>query len=514
MAAPHVNANKAICCAACGIPVLPSVANPLLDLFTRQQMDWQKPMLLRPGDGFHEAMKDPRYSHAYKRCDDDLMKVDQAFFSGAGDGFRVRVWIEVEGPEDEETGAATVTKSLVIRKAIVFTKDKRKTGAADFLPVPLHEGCLAVLRRFCTYQSRFRIDFRAPRGGAPSSIAHFWEIWQQRIFMTPNPIPAPKLPLPPAFLLLPVHLAVGQIQAHFQGSLLQGPAIAQAHIQSQLQVQGPPQPQAQPPPAGGGGGGTGPGNGNGNGNGTGNAQQDDDHLVPLDRPIFEPHRYLGAPYIKKLDEYRDMLRNDTVHGHIVSRWEGFKRFQADPRCPRRPGVLTVTAQIMLRLRPIYGNLTNDSAYPDAGIAQVLARVGQLPAELQELVEDQMEPFVDESLLCTRAFPPLWWREKLFEGNIIPWLWDLNFEEVRRQRIASGVADPDDETGWDWEMLVRKLSQSSVFEENGILHDDRISLGLWNRHRIWTLLDRARLGHLAPIPPSFSANLPARDSLEW
>lgn len=91
---------------------------------------------------------------------------------------------------------------------------------------------------------------------------------------------------------------------------------------------------------------------------------------------------------------------------------------------------------------------------------------------------------------------------------------VDFDEVRQQRIANRVANPDDETGWDWEMLVRQLSQSSVFEADGIMHDDRITLGLWNRHRIWTLLDKARLGHLAHVVPPFSANLPPPDGIEW
>lgn len=57
-----------------------------------------------------------------------------------------------------------------------FTKEKPKSsGAVGFLPVPLHEGCYQLMRRFCAYQLHLEISFRAANGGAPSSIAHFWE---------------------------------------------------------------------------------------------------------------------------------------------------------------------------------------------------------------------------------------------------------------------------------------------------------------------------------------------------
>lgn len=78
----------------------------------------------------------------------------------------------------------------------------------------------------------------------------------------------------------------------------------------------------------------------------------------------------------------------------------------------------------------------------------------------------------------------------------------------------GIADPDDEEGWDWELLVRQLSQASVFEEGGLLRDDKTSLGLWNRHRIWQLCDKARLGHLAHVAPPFSANYKPEPDITW
>lgn len=69
---------------------------------------------------------------------------------------------------------------------------------------------------------------------------------------------------------------------------------------------------------------------------------------------------------------------------------------------------------------------------------------------------------------------------------------MNFEEVRAVRIEQGI-DLNDEKGWDWELLVRELSQTTIFEEGGLLH--HASPELWNRHRIWTLLNKARLAHL-------------------
>ena len=78
---------------------------------------------------------------------------------------------------------------------------------------------------------------------------------------------------------------------------------------------------------------------------------------------------------------------------------------------------------------------------------------------------------------------------------------MDFEVVRANRIAKGL-DPDNESGWDWELLVRELSRDDSFE------DRRSAAGsLWNRRRIWRLLSRARLGDAASEPVEAQPNIP-------
>lgn len=69
--------------------------------------------------------------------------------------------------------------------------------------------------------------------------------------------------------------------------------------------------------------------------------------------------------------------------------------------------------------------------------------------------------------------------------------DINV--VRSPRIAAGV-DPDDESGWDWEGLVRKLSRSDILRNSIGVHG-----ALCNRQRIWQLLSCSRLGDVKAEP---------------
>ncbi len=68
---------------------------------------------------------------------------------------------------------------------------------------------------------------------------------------------------------------------------------------------------------------------------------------------------------------------------------------------------------------------------------------------------------------------------------------VNLDDLRAYRAAAGI-DPDDESGWDWELLARELSRENVFLSRGLL--DGASDELANRQRIWMLLSKSRLGH--------------------
>ncbi|RYP76562.1 hypothetical protein DL771_001631 [Monosporascus sp. 5C6A] len=359
-------ADETICCVICGIPLRPTADCALIREYPGAVLDWMRPVLLAPLPAYHEATKLARYAHAYRRCDDDLLKeIRPTHFLGSGEGFIIR----------DETSNSKL-------KIFIDTRKDCKD-----LPAPLHEGCLHVARQFCKYQSSFHIDFRAADGGAPSSIAHLWEIWTKRLIWT----------------------CPGGV---------------------------------------------------------------------LDVPILEPLNYLGAPLHTNLIKYVRELRS---HPHLL-------KYQADPT-----NIGNLTDIVVRHLRRI----PEDDTYPPPKVEYLVALMeARLPQELMYHVMENMEPFVDESLTCTRVLPPRWWHDKLFTHHIIPWLWDLDLNVLEATRVAQGI-DIEDESCWDWELLVRQLSQSNVLEAGGILHG--ASDQLWNRYRIWTLLGKARLGHLAYRP---------------
>ncbi|KAI0802905.1 hypothetical protein GGR55DRAFT_402847 [Xylaria sp. FL0064] len=76
-------------------------------------------------------------------------------------------------------------------------------------------------------------------------------------------------------------------------------------------------------------------------------------------------------------------------------------------------------------------------------------------------------------------------EALANNQLFPWLWDLDTRLVRRKQ---------QDASWDWDRLVRKLSQVKIHES----HDATLSLplGLKNRRRIWRCLEDARLDDVA------------------
>jgi hypothetical protein len=44
--------------------------------------------------------------------------------------------------------------------------------------------------------------------------------------------------------------------------------------------------------------------------------------------------------------------------------------------------------------------------------------------------------------------------------------------------------------WDWELLVRQLTETDIFEPGKLM--DHALLGLRNRRRIWRLVDEAKV----------------------
>lgn len=89
---------------------------------------------------------------------------------------------------------------------------------------------------------------------------------------------------------------------------------------------------------------------------------------------------------------------------------------------------------------------------------------------------------DNALLQpTRCGIPEFWMHALMTGKAIPWLWDMNQDMcmVKHHFRKPGESKDDD---WDWELLVRQLSQANVFDYGQPMSE--APKGLRNRRRIW------------------------------
>lgn len=94
-------------------------------------------------------------------------------------------------------------------------------------------------------------------------------------------------------------------------------------------------------------------------------------------------------------------------------------------------------------------------------------------------------FQDLDLNCDYEHNPSWWCSSILSKRALPWLWDLDVNVVRTK---------EQEGNWNWELLVRKLTQLEIHEPGDTSLE--LPLQLKNRRRIWRLLEEARVGDYA------------------
>ncbi|OTB05714.1 hypothetical protein M426DRAFT_21742 [Hypoxylon sp. CI-4A] len=196
------------------------------------------------------------------------------------------------------------------------------------------------------------------------------------------------------------------------------------------------------------------------------------YLGPMRRPIPDPNDYFGAVVKRDVQQY--IIAARSCVGGLLQ--------EVDPSPDRKRTSLTILSHAVA--------VPEDMNCPTPELAELQTRFQDLPPEMQWNIEDTMEPFNDlgpAQLVCTRVLPNSWWKQQLFEHRLFPWLYDLDISYGQVLPVIRNSKDVD----VDWELLCRQLAQPDVFQEGGMLHGRKY---LENRHRIWRLLDSARLGH--------------------
>ncbi|KAI1827516.1 hypothetical protein F4861DRAFT_492987 [Xylaria intraflava] len=218
----------------------------------------------------------------------------------------------------------------------------------------------------------------------------------------------------------------------------------------------------------------------------------------MNSPILEANMYFGAPVFNTISGYRDAMEED----------DSFDRFFA---CP-----LDIPHLTYMLVNSKLQTMDGKNAAMTSDLSELWDRLHSVPQEVFDRILGALEPFDSGEpppLEPTRVLPGIWWKKKLFSGRLIPWLWDLNEDDLTRYRIDTFYSDdPDgaqndkrdgayifDENMWDWEQLCRQLVQPDFLEANNFWGD--MLQQIWNRRRIWKLLDAARLGHLLFRLPS-------------
>lgn len=116
----------------------------------------------------------------------------------------------------------------------------------------------------------------------------------------------------------------------------------------------------------------------------------------------------------------------------------------------------------------------------------------LPQEILDLIMLQLQGLTDSPVEPTFLLPQRFWRQALEQCQLLPWLWDISVEDIAHKEASK---PHNGEYEWNWELLVRQLAQSNLFEEGK--HPRDLASGIRNRRRIWRILEEMREGDLWP-----------------
>ncbi|KAH2160066.1 hypothetical protein KXW33_005286 [Aspergillus fumigatus] len=235
------------------------------------------------------------------------------------------------------------------------------------------------------------------------------------------------------------------------------------------------------------------------------------HLSKLEPQPYEKHssklvhdHLVEYPYATVHSERLDMMRRLVDYRQALLKCGGSVG-------PKRPSTLSqfyeVFEQRMTRALWNFPLRLNGTFYPlrvvephyyyfrDINLFKI-CHVGLGRPEGLHMVFKNLHPLINPPQTCTRSLPARLWRDLLFYGLILPWLWDLDVSALQSCPATSDAVDVptfEAEEVWDGERLVRTLAQVDVFEPGQPL--EHAPLRLRNRRRIWRLLEEAKDGDI-------------------
>jgi hypothetical protein len=137
----------------------------------------------------------------------------------------------------------------------------------------------------------------------------------------------------------------------------------------------------------------------------------------------------------------------------------------------------------------------ESDHSSVPIAREATGIEKLPAELLDAVCSYLPPqsviklHRTSSLMASKI--PLdnaFWRDSLRGGSLHPHIWDLDIKQIETLRQKSNVTFSA--AGWDWRSAAKLLAMKRFPVTGRDSRLDNMPLGLWNRCRIWSIIEDA------------------------
>ncbi|KZM25851.1 hypothetical protein ST47_g2864 [Ascochyta rabiei] len=167
-----------------------------------------------------------------------------------------------------------------------------------------------------------------------------------------------------------------------------------------------------------------------------------------------------------------------------------RKFYTDPI-----NIPTLTGHVFGLLQDTSGSAP--CPYPFSLPCQGSCGIDQLPVELIDQISIYLPAHsalalhqTSKTLASKLILDNNFWRRSIMSGTALPYLWDLNtneLEKLHRERI--GKSSRPDAT-WDWKAIGQLLATKYFALNSSDPRTSSLPNGLWNRRRIWSIVEEA------------------------